>query len=119
MLQHAHPTKFVAEILGIMWSAYLLWNHHWILALVIGMSFFLLSTILLWGDRFQNLAETHLGRVLLVYSSPLGFAFYNVSVVPLVYGLWIHSGFYINLGVSIILLPHLWSWKRSSSQRLS
>ena len=116
MLQHAHPMKFVAEVLGIMWGAYFLWNHQWIWAFTVSMAFFLLSTIFLWGDRFEYLSHTHLGRALLVYSYPLNFLLYNISIVPLVYGLWIHSGFFINLGVSVILLPHLWSWNQAGKK---
>ena len=111
MLQHAHPGKFIAEVLGIMWGVYFVWNHKWVWALIVGMGFFLLSTIFLWGDRFEYLGNTHLGRVMLVYINPLNFVLYNASIVPLVYGLWSHNSFFILLGVTIILLPHLWAWR--------
>lgn len=116
MLQHAHPTKFVAEILGIMWSVYLLWNHRWVWALCVAVVSFLLSTLLLWGNRFEYLSSTTLGKVILVYSHPLNFVLYNLSALPLIYGLWVHETFYILVGVTIILLPHLWAWRRSGSK---
>ncbi len=112
VLAHAHPAKFVSEVLGVMWATYLLWVNNWIGAIVAAFAFFLLSTIFLWNEPMEHLEKTPLGRILLVYSSPLNFFLYNLSVIPYIYGLWIHNFAYILLGVSILLFPHLWTWKR-------
>ena len=111
MLQHAHPAKFVAEILGILWAFYFLWNQNWIGAVISSFVLFLGSTIALWNKPVEHLAETSLGRVMLVYSTPLNFIIYNVSALPVIYGLWTHQVSYIIAGYSLMLLPHLWSWR--------
>jgi hypothetical protein len=72
---------------------------------------FLGSTIALWNKPVEHLAETSLGRVMLVYSTPLNFIIYNVSALPVIYGLWTHQVSYIIAGYSLMLLPHLWSWR--------
>src|SRR5881628_3039854 len=112
MLQHAHPAKFVAEILGIIWGIYFLWIHNWIGAVISSAILFLGSTIALWNKPVENLAETALGRIMLVYATLPNFVIYNLSALPVIYGLWTHQGLYVVAGYSLLLLPHLWSWKR-------
>jgi uncharacterized membrane protein YdjX (TVP38/TMEM64 family) len=112
MLQHAHPAKFVAEILGIIWGSYFLWIHNWIGAVISSVILFLGSTIALWNKPVGDLAETALGKIMLAYATPSNFVIYNLSALPVVYGLWTHQGFYVVSGYSLLLLPHLWAWKR-------
>jgi hypothetical protein len=114
MLQHAHPMKFAAEVLGVMWAVYFLWRHSWIGAVGVAIASFLLSTLLLWRKKqFEYLADTPLGRIILIYTSPINFVLYNLSAIPFVYGIWTHNYFYILIGISLLLLPHLWGWKGS------
>ena len=49
MLQHAHPAKFVAEILGVILGTYFLWINNWIGAVISSVILFLGSTIALWN----------------------------------------------------------------------
>src|SRR5437016_3438554 len=111
MLQHAHPAKFVAEILGIIWATYFLWIHNLIGAAIGSFLLFLGSTIALWNKPIEYLAETALGKIMLVYSTPFNFAIYNLSALPVIYGLWTRQGLYIVVGYSLLLLPHLWASK--------
>ncbi len=112
MLQHAQPAKFVAEILGIIWGTYFLWIHNWIGALSSSVFLFLGRTIVLWNKPVEYLAESGLGKIMLVYATPSNCIIYNVSSLPVIYGLWTHQGLYIVAGYSLLLLPHLWAWKR-------
>ena len=111
MVLHAHPIKFVAEILGAMWSMYFLWRRNWIGAVIVSALGFLLSTILLWNKPIEGLVTTQLGKIMAVYATPLNFMLYNLSALPVIYGLWTHSVVFILLGYTILLLPHLWAWK--------
>ncbi|HKG96353.1 MAG TPA: hypothetical protein VKA97_00965 [Pyrinomonadaceae bacterium] len=112
MLQHAHPAKFVAELMGIMWGIYFLWQQNWIGAVVSSVLLFLSSTLITWNKSMNYLAATPLGRVMLVYATPLTFLIYNLSALPVIYGAWTHQVIYILAGYSIMLLPHLWMWKK-------
>ena len=111
MLQHAHPAKFVAEILGVILGTYFLWINNWIGAVISSVILFLGSTIALWNKPIEYLAETALGKIMLVYATPFNFIIYNVSAIPVIYGLWTHQGLYIVAGYSLLLSPHLWTWK--------
>jgi len=95
MLQHAHPAKFVAEILGVILGTYFLWINNWIGAVISSVILFLGSTIVLWNKPIEDLAETALGRIMLVYATPSNFVIYNVSPLPVIYGLWRHQGLYV------------------------
>lgn len=112
MILHAHPAKFIAEILGLIWSAYFLWQHNWIGAVIVGLVGFLLSTILLWNQPIDFLETTSLGKVMDVYGRPVNFLLYMLSALPVIYGLWLHDSFFVLIGVSILLSPHLWGWRK-------
>jgi hypothetical protein len=114
ILQHAHPAKFVAEILGVISCTYLLWIHNWIGAVITSLILFLGSTIALWNKPVEYLAETRRGKIMLVYATASNFIIYNLSALPVVYGLWTHQGLYVVAGYSLLFLPHLWAWKRKS-----
>lgn len=106
VLSHAHPVKFISEILGILISSYFVWKHDWILAIVSAIILFFLSTLLVWRHPIQNLEKTSLGKIMLVYSKSINFLLYNISVVPYIYGLWTHKLIYVLIGILILVLPH-------------
>ncbi len=112
MILHAHPAKFIAEILGVIWSVYFLWQHNWVGAVIVSLVGFLLSTLLLWNQSIDYLETTSLGKVMSVYGTPLNFLLYNLSALPVIYGLWLHDSFFILIGISILLLPHLRGWRQ-------
>lgn len=64
-------------------------------AVVSSVVLFLMSTLLLWNKSMEYLATTPLGRVMLVYATPLTFLIYNVSALPVIYGAWTHQVIYI------------------------
>ncbi len=109
ILPHAHPAKFVAEVVGIGWGSYFLWQHNWIVALVGSFVLFLLSTILLWNKQsnLSGIEKTSLGKIMMAYSTPFRFMLYNISIVPLVYGLWTHSWPYIVVAICILFIPQI------------
>ena len=108
ILSHAHPVKFIAEVLGIISSAYFLWLHNWAWAIIASVSFFLFSTLFLWNRSvdLEHIASTPLGRIMLTYTTPVSFFLYNFSAVPLIYGLWTHNIFTIMLAILVLLVPH-------------
>ncbi|SRR6266498_1014177 len=112
MLQHAYPAKFVAEILGVIWGSYFLWIHNWIGAVISSVILFLGSTIAIWNYPVKNLADSALGRIMLVYATPFNFVIYNLSALPVIYGLWTHRGIYVVAGYFLLFLPHLWDRRR-------
>ena len=108
ILSHAHPIKFAAELLGIGTSTYLLWRHNWVWAIIASVFFFLFSTLLLWNRTLdlEKIKKTSLGKIMIVYATPVNFILYNLSVIPFVYGLWTHNVVAILFGVFLLFIPH-------------
>ena len=79
MLQHVHPAKFAAEILGLILGTYFLWIHNWIGAVIRTVILFLGSTIALWNKPIENLAESALGRIMLVLRHALQFCYLQLK----------------------------------------
>ncbi len=113
-VQHAHPTKFVLELLGVLWSLYFVWQHDWIYALLAGIGLPLLGTILVWGKNEEGLARSLMGKIMLLHLEPLNMLMHTLGYLIVLYGLWFHSGPYILFGISFLFLGHLWGWKRVS-----
>jgi len=107
LLPHAHPVKFMAEVLGLVWGSYFLWQHQWVVALIGSTVLFVASTAVLWGKDMEHLASSTLGRFSLAYATPVGFILYNLSALPLIYGLWVHNAVFIVIATVLFLLPHL------------
>jgi hypothetical protein len=107
MLQHAHPAKFLAECLGSLCAGYFLWRRQWAWALGAGATFFVLSTVAVWRRPINHLSGTRLGRTFLAYATPVNFGLYNLSAVPITYGLWSQKVWAVMAGILVLLLPHL------------
>jgi hypothetical protein len=90
MLLHAHPAKLGVELAGSLAAARCLCRHDWRGAAAASASAFLGSTVALWGAPVDSRSRTALGRAMLAYATPGGFALYNLSALPLVHGLWTH-----------------------------
>lgn len=110
--QHAHPTKLILETLGALWAVYFLWQQNWIWALIFVIVLPILGTILVWGKNEEQLSQTTLGKFMLTHTHPLNALFHIIGAVPLAYGLWVHSALYIFLGISGVVIGHLWGWER-------
>lgn len=113
MLQHAHPAKFLAECAGSLCAGYFLWRRRWAWAVGASGALFVLSTLALWRRPIEDLSGTRLGRAMLVYATPLNFALYNLSAVPIGYGLWAHQAWPVLAGSLLLWLPHLRARKRT------
>ena len=110
-LQHAIPQYLIFDGLGFIWALYFVWQHQIILALFSLIGFWSLASLVVRKKNEEAYADTPLGRFMLSHFAPLQRAwsifFHILGYAVLVYGFWIHSGFYILLAGSLILLGHL------------
>lgn len=112
MVQHANPVKLVLETVGIIWAVYFLWQQNLLWAIIFGIGLPSLGTILAWGKNEEQLSKTALGKVMLTHAHPLNFFFHLAGYISLVYGVWIHSPLFILVGITAIIIGHLWGWER-------
>ena len=107
-LQHAIPQYLIFDGLGFVWAFYFIWQHQLILALVSVIVLPLIGTLLVLKKNEEAYANTPLGRFALSHLAPWSFVFHFLGYAVLVYSFWVHSGFYILLAGSFILLGHLY-----------
>ena len=106
-LQHAILEYGIFDLLASMWLAYFIWQHQVVLAVASVIVFPLIGTFLVRKKNEEAYAKTLLGRFALSHLAPWSAVFHIFGYAVLIYGFWIHSGFYILLAISLILLGHL------------
>jgi hypothetical protein len=112
VLRRFHPRSLSIDTVGVMWFIYYLWNHEWKSALAIviaGRVFAYLSVMRIDTEAF---AETTLGRIALLHLQPVNLLVQFVGALVGIYGIWQRSTEIILLGVSLILLGHIFGWSR-------
>jgi hypothetical protein len=65
-----------------------------------------------WKTDEEQLAQTTFGKLLLLHLHPANVIVQAIGFGILLCSAWIHSGMYIALGVSMILLGHMWGWHK-------
>jgi len=106
-LQHLIPQYLIFDGLGFVWALYFVWLHQVILAVVSLTVFWTIAQLLVLKKDEEAYANTPLGRFALSHLAPWSAIFHILGYAVLVYSFWIHSGFYILLAISLILLGHL------------
>jgi len=107
LLQHAIPQYLIFDGLGFVWALYFVWQNQVILAVGSVIVGSLIGTLLVRKIDEEEYAESPLGRFALGHLAPWSAVFHILGYAILVYSFWIHSGFYILLATSLILLGHL------------
>jgi hypothetical protein len=80
-----------------------------VVALVAGLALGRIATL---GMHEEQLAQTTLGKILLLHLHPLNVVIQLSGFAVLLYSFWIHSSVHILLAVSMILLGHMWGWHK-------
>jgi len=106
-LQHAIPQYLIFDGLGGVWALYFVWQHQVIFALASVIVLTLIGTLLVRKTNEEAYADTPLGRLMLNHFTLWSIIFHIFGYTLLIYAFWIHSGFYILLAGSLILLGHL------------
>lgn len=75
-----------------------------------------LGLISVWNADPEKMAETTLGKIALLHLHPFNLITQSIGLVPLVYGIWIHSVETILAGLSLVLLGHIVGWSKVDSK---
>jgi hypothetical protein len=112
MLRHGHPRRIIVGVISLIWVLYSLWFHNWMWAVVALVAGLALGRIATLGMHEEQLAQTTLGKILLLHLHPLNVVIQLSGFAVLLYSFWIHSSVHILLAVSMILLGHMWGWHK-------
>ncbi len=114
-LKGSHPRALFLDALGIVWFFYFFWLQSWQMALASIITARLLASSAVMQVSPQKMSETILGKIALLHLQPANFIIQFLGFIGLSYGVWLHSIEYILLGVSAILIGHLYGWEKVSS----
>ncbi|MEI7741159.1 MAG: hypothetical protein WCJ29_01490 [bacterium] len=111
-VQHAHPINLIMTLVGIMWGVYFLWLQNILLAAIFAFGFMIIGHASVWGENEDGLAETWLGKIMILHSHPINTLFHLVGTFIVAVGLYSNVIEMIMWGVTILLFGHLWGWSR-------
>jgi len=112
IIRNGHPRRIIVGMIALIWTLYFLWFHNWVgaaIALILGVQLGRLATR---GMHEEKLAQTIFGKILLLHLHPVNVIVQAIGFAVLLCSVWIHSGRDIALGVSMILLGHMWGWHK-------
>jgi hypothetical protein len=113
-IRRGHPRWLILGMVGAIWAFYFLWLHDWASALVAILVSGILGTLLTGRMSEGRLAQTTLGKILLLHLHPVNLSLQVAGFALLVYSVWIHSSMYIMVAISAILIGHMWGWSKVS-----
>jgi hypothetical protein len=113
-IRRGHPRWLILGMVGAVWAFYFLWVHNWESALVAIFVSGILGTLLTGRMSEERLAQTTLGKIMLLHLHPVNLSLQIAGFALLVYSVWIHSPMYIMVAISAILIGHMWGWSKVS-----
>lgn len=119
LVQHAHPTKLIFDTIAYTWAVYFLSRHELAPGLIVLFGVGSLGTALTAKTDKEALANTALGRFFLLSAHPINSFFQIIGYAIILFGAWHHHTAQILLGVTCILIGHLWGWSRIDSRLAS
>jgi hypothetical protein len=112
VLRSGHPRRVIVGVVSLIWVLYFLWFHNWVWAVTVLAVGVVMGATATLGMHEDQLAQTTLGKILLLHLHPVNMVLQGTGVVLLFYSAWAHSGVGILAAVSLILLGHLRGWHR-------
>jgi hypothetical protein len=112
VVRSGQPRRIIVGVITLMWVLFSLWFHLWawaMVALVVGVALGALATT---GMHVEELAQTMLGKILLLHLHPVNVALQTFGFAVLLYSFWIHSAVLMLLAISVILLGHMFGWHK-------
>lgn len=111
-LRRAHPASLFVEAAGISWIVYYFWNHLWVEALLVLLFSRVIANIVAFRSNPDDLAQSVLGRIVLLHTQPVNMFVQLVGLVGFFYGVWTHEVKVLLAGISIVMLGHIVGWHR-------
>jgi hypothetical protein len=111
-VKRSHPASLFMDTVGLIWFTYFFWAHNWQLGLGIYLLMRLLSSFATLDCDTENLSQTTIGKIALLHLNPANFIIQVVGLVVTYYGVWQHSVVNILIGISAILVGHVFGWEK-------
>jgi len=112
VVRSGHPRRVIIGVITLMWLLYSLWLHDgaWaLLSVLVGVPLGALATT---GMSVEELAQTTMGKILLLHLHPANVVLQTIGFAALLYGFWLHSAALILAAISVLLLGHMFGWHK-------
>jgi hypothetical protein len=114
VVRRGHPRNVIVGLVGFLWVVFLVWRHEWAWALVVVFVSAILGRAATIGTHEESLGQTLLGKMALLHLHPMNVVVQLAGFGVLLYALWMHELMFILVGISLVLLGHMWGWHRVS-----
>jgi hypothetical protein len=112
IVRRGHPKHIIVGIVAFLWVVYFLWQHNWIWAAAVVVLSAVLGRLSTSGTKEETLAQTLLGKIMLLHLHPVNLTLQLAGFALLLYGVWVHSTLYTMAAASMVFLGHMWGWHR-------
>jgi len=112
IIRRGHPKHIILGIVGFLWAVYFVWRHDWAWALGVVLASVILGRVVTAGTREEGLAQTVLGKIMLLHLHPMNLTVQVAGFGILLYGVWLHAVMQVLVGASLVLLGHMWGWHK-------
>ena len=112
IVRRGHSKHIIVGIVALLWVVYFLWQHNWIWAAAVVVFSTVLGRLSTSGTKEETLAQTLLGKIMLLHLHPVNLTLQMAGFALLLYGIWMHSTPYIMAATSMVFLGHMWGWHK-------
>jgi len=115
ILRHGHPRHMIVAVVTVIWSTYFFWQHELAFALWTIAGGVILARIVTFGMDEAQLAQTTLGKILLLHLHPANVILQSLGYALAMFGVWEHQAVLIMAGTTMVFLGHMWGWHKVSA----
>ncbi len=109
VLQNAHPAKMAFNVMGIIWALYYAWYNVAALAVIAGVVFLVLGSVIVSLDDPRKFSDTMRGQMVMAMNNPVSIVLELLGYGVLFYAVWVHSGVLVLCAVSTFALSRAYA----------
>lgn len=109
VLHNAHPAKMLFNGMAVMWAIYYAWYQEGALAVVAGVGFLIIGSVIVRLENASKFVETARGQMLLAMSNPISAVLDLMGFALLFYSVWNHVGVLTLCAISTLAVSRTWA----------
>jgi hypothetical protein len=86
MLRHGHPRHMIVGLLTTVWTGYMFWQHEFVYGISVLIAGVIFARLVTWRMHEEELANTTLGKILLLHLHPMNVVLQTFGVFVLFFG---------------------------------
>ena len=116
MLLNSYKPKRMLGWLGFSLACFFLWEHQLIPALAALLISFIAGIAIAWKQDLHKLAETAIGKIMLVLAKPVNLIICTIGLIVFYYGAWLNNYVVIATGGIIMFASCQWYIRKAKRE---